>query len=509
MAELAEARHGGVDALGARREEDLRDQRDAGEERAPVRRREAIRQERLAAAAEADDAAGAGVGDEEPGRGGVREASEPRLDRGPDAGKRRRADARHGVRHLDHHAVRLLEVIDEVGLERAPPGAHLLAEVAGHGDGGMDAQVPPEGPVPDAAARQDARGVHRTGGDDDERRAHAQPAADRVVVAVEEGRLDTGGATALEHDAIGPAARVEPRAGSGGRRQVGQMHRLLRIARAAEGALPAAVAAVDVAPDRLAVETERLDAPVEELGVAADDLPRHGADRDGPLDLVEVGRHRERVGAFDALLGLPGAQHPVGCAEAGARVDHRGAADALPEGQRDGRTPECQGRAAAAVEALHALHRRPVEVGLREIGALLEHDHAKAAACELVRHDGAASTRADDADVGRLLDRPLDVRILERCQARAATWQVRVEAVVRVPERRLDAWIGGEGGEHEHLEEREGDTPPRRAAHRAGLDPSGARSRRKPAEGAEMTGGEGTRLPGAEEDAELPACARG
>src|SRR3989442_3441170 len=162
----------------------------------------------------------------------------------------------------------------------------------------MDAQVPPEGPVPDAAARQDARGVHGAGGDDDQRGADTQAAASAVVVSVEEGRLDPRSTTALEQDAIGPAARVEPGAGGRGLGQVGQVHRLLGVARAAEGALSAAVAAVDVAQDRLPVEAERLDAAVEELGVASDDLPGHGADGDGTLDLSEVARHGGRVGAI-------------------------------------------------------------------------------------------------------------------------------------------------------------------------------------------------------------------
>ena len=59
--QLADARDGGIHALGPRREEYLRDERDAREEPADVRGREAVRQQRLARAAEADDAAGAGI----------------------------------------------------------------------------------------------------------------------------------------------------------------------------------------------------------------------------------------------------------------------------------------------------------------------------------------------------------------------------------------------------------------------------------------------------------------
>src|SRR5207247_10148517 len=107
-------------------------------------------------------------------------------------------------------------------------------------------------------------------GDDDARRADAQPAARRVVVAVEERRVHAGGASVLEHDAIYPAAGVEPRAGVDGRRQVGEVHGLLGVARAAERALAAAVAAVDVAGDPLAVATEPPPARAEEHALPSD-----------------------------------------------------------------------------------------------------------------------------------------------------------------------------------------------------------------------------------------------
>src|SRR5207249_9407200 len=118
---------------------------------------------------------------------------------------------------------------------------------------------------------------------------------------------------------------------------------LLRVARAAERALAAAVAAVDVAADRLAVETERLHAAVEELGVPSDDVPRHGTDRDGALDLVEERRHGGGVGAVDAVLCLPRPEDAIGRAEARARVHDGRTADALAERQRDRRTAERHG----------------------------------------------------------------------------------------------------------------------------------------------------------------------
>src|SRR5207249_12031477 len=50
---------------------------------------------------------------------------------------------RHRIRHLDHDAVRVLEPVDDVGLERPAPGEELLREVAGDADGGMDGRFWP------------------------------------------------------------------------------------------------------------------------------------------------------------------------------------------------------------------------------------------------------------------------------------------------------------------------------------------------------------------------------
>src|SRR5207253_6549617 len=138
-----------------------------------------------------------------------------------------------------------------------------------------------------------------------------------------------------------------------------------------------------------------------------------------------------------AVLGLPRPKDPIGSAEARARVHDRGAADAFAEGQGDRRTAERQGGPAAAVQTLDALHRRSVEIVLREVRAFLEDDDAKPRARELVRHDGAARARADDADVGRLLDRTVDVGMLERREALSAARRHWLEAVVGVAERRF------------------------------------------------------------------------
>ena len=103
------------------------------------------------------------------------EAGEARAQRAADAGKRGRAHPGHGVRHLDHHAVRLLEPIDEVRLERAAPGEDLLTEEARDRDRRVQAEVPAERGVTDAAPAQHPRGVDRPRGDDHYRRADLEP----------------------------------------------------------------------------------------------------------------------------------------------------------------------------------------------------------------------------------------------------------------------------------------------------------------------------------------------
>jgi len=103
----------------------------------------------------------------------------------------------------------------------------------------------------------------------------------------------------------------------------------------------------------------------------------------------------------------------------------------------------------------------------------------------------------------------VDVRMLQRYEARPAPRRRRLEAVVRVAERRLDARIGGEGGEGEHLQQDERDAPPRRGARRAGLDPGGACLGGEATEGAEMARRERARFPRAEEHPDLAARAGG
>src|SRR5437762_10886697 len=88
------------------------------------------------------------------------------------------------VRHLDHDAVRVLEPVDEVGLERPAPGEELLREVAGDAGGGMNAKVAAERGMAHAAPGEEPRRVDRARGDHDQRGANPDPAVRGVAVAL-------------------------------------------------------------------------------------------------------------------------------------------------------------------------------------------------------------------------------------------------------------------------------------------------------------------------------------
>src|SRR3989454_12661994 len=134
------------------------------------------------------------------------EAREAVLERHAYTRERRGAHPGHRVRHLDHDAVRVLEPVDEVGLERPAPGTELLLEVAGDADGGVEAEVAAEGGMAHAAPGEEPWGVDRAGGGHDQPRVHAEPAVHDIAVAGEEHHLDAGGAAALDAHPPHPAA---------------------------------------------------------------------------------------------------------------------------------------------------------------------------------------------------------------------------------------------------------------------------------------------------------------
>src|SRR5712671_3832020 len=99
---------------------------------------------------------------------------------------------------------------------------------------------------------------------------YAQAAAHRLAAPIENRRLHAYGAAMLDEHPLGSTTRENAGAVRRGERKIRQVHRLLRIARAPEGAKPAAVAVLDVAADGLAVQSQRLHPAVEYLGVLTD-----------------------------------------------------------------------------------------------------------------------------------------------------------------------------------------------------------------------------------------------
>ncbi len=120
----------------------------------------------------------------------------------------------------------------------------------------------------------------------------------------------------------------------------------------------------------------------------------------GPLGLGVVGAHL--VGPGDAEALAPVGQHRLGRAEAGAGVDHGGAADDLGDRDRDRRPAFGDRQAAVAVE----LGDRVEVVGgiavAVVVAAGLEHDHVEPGRRQLGRGDRAAGAGADDDDVAFL-----------------------------------------------------------------------------------------------------------
>src|SRR5207244_6481510 len=96
--------------------------------------------------------------------------------------------------------------------------------------------------------------------------------------------------------------RVDARARPSRHRQVAQVHRLLGVARAAEGALAGAVAVADVARNRPRAPAQRAGALAQLLAVPAQQVVRHRGDVEDLLDLGEVGVEGLRVGGLHAVL---------------------------------------------------------------------------------------------------------------------------------------------------------------------------------------------------------------
>ena len=123
-------------------------------------------------------------------------------------------------------------------------------------------------------------------------------------------------------------ARPNPGARGHGARQVGDVRGPLRVDAATDRAGAALDAAARVAADRPAARAQRRRALDAELPVSAQRLDVERGDGENLLGRVIVGV--ELRGPVDALAIPPLLEHLPWCAEAGAGVDHGGAAQVRP-----------------------------------------------------------------------------------------------------------------------------------------------------------------------------------
>ena len=231
---------------------------------------------------------------------------------------------------------------------------------------------------------------------------------------------DRAGAPPVVDDHLGARLRIRRGAGRPRARGVAQADMLLRGGRAPEAAHSGADAAARVAPDEVAAPSERVGAALHDEGVLAGAVLGHLRDVQLALDAAEVGIELIGVQLVQAEALAPHPEHRVRRAEARARVDHRGAADSLPERQDDRRIADGHHLARVAIEDRRHLARPGREVVGREVPALLEHHDVHAALGQLLRHDRATRAGPDDTDValhGPLAGEPravLDARLDRR-----------------------------------------------------------------------------------------------
>ena len=337
------------------------------------------------------------------GRSDVPVGGEPLLVLGPDARHPVTAEGERGEGRLEQDAL-ALPLVDGIALHHALPAADLLVEAGADPAGRMDAEVAPELAAARAhsGAHEELRRAERAAGDD-----HGPPGAngERLRRALSgpgdaADALDADRAVSLEED----AARLDSGPHAGPRRdrprQVGDVHRPLRVEAAAVGAGGALDAAARVSAQGVVGDAERLCALHQELAVATHGL---GVDRRHAQELLGL-----RVLAVelrrpaDAVLLAPALEHGIGGAKAGSRVDHRRAADGPPDGGRDRGDPLGHREPAVAVERGERLERLLRVGGAVHVRPGLEHEHLESRLGEDACGDRAPGARADDHDVAVL-----------------------------------------------------------------------------------------------------------
>ena len=290
---------------------------------------ELVRDQRLLARAP-DHTAARGIAHEQTCTGELRVRAELLLQTQPHPGERAGADPGDARRDFDHHVEGFVPIVDVERLQRAAPAVHVLVEVRADRRCRVDPQVTSELPrdVAECVVGQDRRRVDRAACDDDDLRTHGEVGHRLARRRFEQQRGHAGRAPVLDEDALRACVRVDRRARVLRARQVGQVHRQLRVRRAAERAHAAAAAAVDVAADRFAVQAELLHAAPEDARVLAEQLFGHRLHVLDALDAIEERLHRFGIYTGQAEIALPSLENSIGRAEARAGVDQRCAAEA-------------------------------------------------------------------------------------------------------------------------------------------------------------------------------------
>jgi hypothetical protein len=181
--------------------------------------------------------------------------------------------------------------------------------------------------------------------------------------------------------------------------KVRQVHRLLRVAGAAEAALAGAGALARGPGDGVRVEAERLGAAAHDAAVHSHDVFRHRLDGELLVEHVVLGAHACGLRELGTVGAGPLVENRIRRPQQRARVHHGRPAHDAAHGHRDQRAAEGRGEAVAPVVLHRPVEGLPAEVVPLDRPALLDDRDVEARARQLARHGRAARAASHDRDV--------------------------------------------------------------------------------------------------------------
>ncbi len=189
------------------------------------------------------------------------------------------------------------------------------------------------------------------------------------------------------------------------------MDAALGVVGAADRALAGAAAARRVAAQGGALPVQGRCALEGEFAVAAQHLHRRWGDADRRFDVGDPRAEQLEIGEGEAVLLVPRGGHRRRRTEAGARVDHGGAAHRPSQRQRDRRVAQRHRRTAVAVDAGEAVERVRAADPVRGPALALLDDHGvESGPRQRPRGEGAARPGADHDRVATRCVWPLRCR---------------------------------------------------------------------------------------------------